>query len=156
MNRLTKRIKIQTRLTIHKGLPDFVPFLGVFCLLLLFVVPGSLFVEFSGIPVSVPEVNVQNSLGAKKIVVTVSRDGKFFLNDSETPDIAKLKESLLEMTKSGDEKERPTIILRADVQVDYGQIAHVLSLVESLNLNVFLLTAAPAERKDTGKHIEEE
>ena len=65
MNRLTKRIKIQTRLTIHKGLPDFVPFLGVFCLLLLFVVPGSLFVEFSGIPVSVPEVNVQNSLGAK-------------------------------------------------------------------------------------------
>ena len=139
MNRLTKRIKIQTRLTIHKGLPDFVPFLGVFCLLLLFVVPGSLFVEFSGIPVSVPEVNVQNSLGAKKIVVTVSRDGKFFLNDSETPDIAKLKESL-----------------RADVQVDYGQIAHVLSLAESLNLNVFLLTVAPAERKDTGKHIEEE
>ena len=73
MNRLTNRIKIQTRLTINKGRPDFVPFLGVFCLLLLFVVPGSLFVEFSGIPVSVPEVNVQNRLGARKIVVTVWR-----------------------------------------------------------------------------------
>ena len=143
MNRLTNRIKIQTRLTINKGRPDFVPFLGVFCLLLLFVVPGSLFVEFSGIPVSVPEVNVQNRLGARKIVVTVSRDGKFFLNDSEAPDIAKLKESLLEMTKSGDEK-------------DYGLIARVLSLAESLNLNVFLLTAAPAERKDTGRRLEEE
>ena len=152
MNRLTNRIKIQTRLTINKGRPDFVPFLGVFCLLLLFVVPGSLFVEFSGIPVSVPEVNVQNRLGARKIVVTVSRDGKFFLNDSEAPDIAKLKESLLEMTKSGDEKDRSTIILRAD----YGLIARVLSLAESLNLNVFLLTAAPAERKDTGRRLEEE
>ena len=156
MNRLTNRIKIQTRMTINKGRPDFVPFLGVFCLLLLFVVPGSLFVEFSGIPVSVPEVNVQNRLGARKIVVTVSRDGKFFLNDSEAPDIAKLKESLLEMTKSGDEKDRSTIILRADKRVDYGLIARVLSLAESLNLNVFLLTAAPAERKDTGRRLEEE
>ena len=78
------------------------------------------------------------------------------LHDSEAPDIAKLKESLLEMTKSGDEKDRSTIILRADKRVDYGLIARVLSLAESLNLNVFLLTAAPAERKDIGRRLEEE
>ena len=113
MNDFPNRLKIQTRLKISQGRPDFVPFLGVFFLLLIFFMLGSSFIQVSGIPVDLPEAQVRNSFGAKKIIVTVDKRGRIFLNDMEIQEMGALKTRLLDIVNTS-AQDRTTIILRAD------------------------------------------
>ena len=144
MMKFENRMKIQTRLKIHQGCPDLIPFLCLFFLLLIFFMIGSSFVQVSGIPVDLPEIQVRSSFGAKKIIITVDKGGRIFLNDIEVSDPAKLKAKLLELATTS--QDRTTIILRADASAEYGTVARIMSLAEDLKINVFLLTTPPASR----------
>jgi len=152
MVKLENRIKIQTRLKISSGITDLVPFVGVFFLLLIFFMIGSSFVQVSGIPVDLPGVQVRSSFGAKKIVVTVDKKERIFLNDIEFQDMAKLKNKLMELSNMA--QDRTTIILRADADAPYGVVAKIMSLAEELKINVFLLTTPPSAVR-TGLRIPE-
>lgn len=155
MKDVTRRIKIQPRLKISQGRPDFVPFLGVFFLLLIFFMLGSSFIQVSGIPVDLPEAQVRNSFGAKKIIVTVDKRGRIFLNDIEFQEMSALKTRLLDIVNTA-AQDRTTIILRADAQAEYGTVARIMSLAEDLKINVFLLTTSPAASREAVKFIEQE
>lgn len=154
MMKFEHRVKIQTRLEIHRGCPDLVPFLGVFFLLLIFFMIGSSFVQVSGIPVDLPEIQVRSSFGAKKIVITVDKRGRIFLNDIEVSEFAKLKAKLLDMATTS--QDRTTIILRADAAAEYGTVARIMSLAEDLKINVFLLTTPPSSRSGGTRIFEAE
>ena len=143
MKCFSNRLKIQTRLKISQGRPDFVPFLGVFSLLLIFFMLGSSFIQVSGIPVSLPEVQVRHSFGAKKIIVTVDKQGRIFLNDIEFQEMSALKTRLLD-------------IVNTAAQAEYGTVARIMSLAEDLKINVFLLTSSPASSRETVRLIEQE
>ncbi len=155
MNDFPNRLKIQTRLKISQGRPDFVPFLGVFFLLLIFFMLGSSFIQVSGIPVDLPEAQVRNSFGAKKIIVTVDKRGRIFLNDMEIQEMGALKTRLLDIVNTS-AQDRTTIILRADAASAYGTVARIMSLAEDLKINVFLLTTSPAAPRGTVNYIEQE
>ena len=155
MKCFSNRLKIQTRLKISQGRPDFVPFLGVSFLLLIFFMLGSSFIQVSGIPVSLPEVQVRHSFGAKKIIVTVDKQGRIFLNDIEFQEMSALKTRLLDIVNTA-AQDRSTIILRADAQAEYGTVARIMSLAEDLKINVFLLTSSPASSRETVRLIEQE
>ncbi len=135
-------IRIRTRLKISKGIPDLVPFVGVFFLLLIFFMIGSSFVQVSGIHVDLPKVSGSSSYGAKKIVVTVDRSGKIYFNDIVLNDMNELKAKLLSVKPAS--SERTTILLRSDRTAEFGIVARIMALAEDLNINVFLLTAPPA------------
>lgn len=145
------RIRIQTRLKITEGITDLVPFIGVFFLLLIFFMMGSSFVQVSGIPVDLPGVQVRSSFGTKKIVVTVDKHQRIFLNDIEFKEMAQFKNKLMELRNMVE--DRTTIILRADVDAPYGVIAKIMSLAEELKINLFLLTTPPAQK--TGVRLPE-
>ena len=141
------RIRIQTRLKITEGITDLVPFIGVFFLLLIFFMMGSSFVQVSGIPVDLPGVQVRSSFGTKKIVVTVDKQQRIFLNDIEYKDLAQFKNRLMELRNTVE--DRTTIILRADTDAPYGVIAKIMSLAEELKINLFLLTTPPVQKTGT-------
>lgn len=145
------RIRIQTRLKITEGITDLVPFIGVFFLLLIFFMMGSSFVQVSGIPVDLPGVQVRSSFGTKKLVVTVDKHQRIFLNDIEFKDMAQFKNKLMELRNMVE--DRTTIILRADVDAPYGVVAKIMSLAEELKINLFLLTTPPAQK--TGVRLPE-
>ena len=145
------RIRIQTRLKITEGITDLVPFIGVFFLLLIFFMMGSSFVQVSGIPVDLPGVQVRSSFGTKKLVVTVDKHQRIFLNDIEFKDMALFKNKLMELRNMVE--DRTTIILRADVDAPYGVVAKIMSLAEELKINLFLLTTPPAQK--TGVRLPE-
>ena len=155
MKCFSNRLKIQTRLKISQGRPDFVPFLGVFFLLLIFFMLGSSLFRYPGFRVSLPEVQVRHSFGAKKIIVTVDKQGRIFLNDIEFQEMSALKTRLLDIVNTA-AQDRSTIILRADAQAEYGTVARIMSLAEDLKINVFLLTSSPASSRETVRLIEQE
>lgn len=154
MMKFENRMKIQTRLKIHQGCPDLVPFLCLFFLLLIFFMIGSSFVQVSGIPVDLPEIQVRSSFGAKKIIITIDKSGRVFLNDIEISDMARLKTKLLDMASMS--QDRTTIILRADASAEYGTVARIMSLAEDLKINVFLLTTPPASRAGAVRYFDAE
>lgn len=147
MKKEESRIKIRTRLEISRGVTDLVPFIGVFFLLLIFFMMGSSFVQVSGIPVDLPGVQVRSSFGTKKIVVTVDKRQRIFLNDIEFKEMAQFKNKLMELRNMVE--DRTTIILRADSDAPYGVIAKIMSLAEELKINLFLLTTPPAQKPGT-------
>ncbi|MBP5183290.1 MAG: biopolymer transporter ExbD, partial [Lentisphaeria bacterium] len=56
-------------------LPELIPFVNVFFLLLLFFVLGSSFVSISAIPVNLPQTASTGIHSVKKYIVTVDKQG---------------------------------------------------------------------------------
>lgn len=138
-------IRIRSNLKIFKGRPDFVPFVNVLFLLLIFFMLSSSFVQVSGIKVDLPEISTQSPLGVEKFVITVNRQGKIYFNDEEITKWEALKEKLTQVSsrsKSG------TVILRADNRASFGIVSKLMALAEEAKLNVFVATVSPA--KETG------
>ncbi len=133
-------MKIRTRLSILSGDPGSTPFLAVFFLLLVFFLLSSSFVQVSAIKVELPSAPAQ-SYSAEKLVVTIDKDSKFYFNDQEMD----LKTLVAQLGSISSKRQINTIILRADKTVQHQIVSQVLSLANSLNLNVyFAMAAAPS------------
>lgn len=140
---LISRWKPEIRPTLRPAspLPELLPFVNLFFLLLIFFVMSSTFVSISAIPVNLPESPQAGVYSIKKYIVTVDKSGKIYFNDTIVPDLTALKGKLLSdvvVTSSGERKE--AIILRADAGTDFGKIAPIMALAEELHIHVFLLT----------------
>lgn len=139
-----KQINIRSNLTIFKGRPDLTPLVDVLFLLLIFFMLGSSFVQVSGIKVDLPEISYGSNQGVEKYVVTIDKDSNIFFNDQPVPRWDTLKEKLSQL---GARSESGTIILRADVKTPFGIVSKLMSLAEEVNLNVFVVTVKPPEKK---------
>jgi biopolymer transport protein ExbD len=130
-------LKIKTKLEIIKGDFNYVPLIDVIFLLLIFFMLSSSFVQVSAIDITLPHVNAQTT-SAEKLVVTISKDNKVYFND-QLMNIKKLKEVLAGIAAKN---QIDSIIIRADKDTPHGTVAEVLSLANSLNLNVYFAVSA--------------
>ena len=130
-------MKIKTKLEIIKGDFNYVPLIDVIFLLLIFFMLSSSFVQVSAIDITLPHVNAQTT-SAEKLVVTISKDNKVYFND-QLMNIKKLKEVLAGIAAKN---QIDSIIIRADKDTPHGTVAEVLSLANSLNLNVYFAVSA--------------
>ena len=130
-------MKIKTKLAIIKGDFNYVPLIDVIFLLLIFFMLSSSFVQVSSIDISLPHVNARTT-SAEKLVVTISKNNKIYFND-QLMGVAKLKEMLAEIAAKN---QIDSIIIRADKDTPHGTVAEILSLANSLNLNVYFAVAA--------------
>lgn len=138
--RNTKPVRrIASRLKPIHGAPDLLPFVNVFFLLLFFFVLGSSFVPVSGIPVNLPEVSDTRIYSTKKYVVTVDSRNQIYFNDTLVKDLNELKGKLYRVVEGTSGSERSSIVLRADKNNSFSQIAGIMALAEELRLNVFIL-----------------
>lgn len=142
MNQVLKnRIRrISSRLKPIHGAPDLLPFVNVFFLLLFFFMLGSSFVPVSGIPVNLPEAGETRIYSVKKYVVTLDRQNRIYFNDTLVENLQLLNGKLRSLAVARTPgQERNSIVLRADRNSSFSQIAGILALAEELQLNVFIL-----------------
>lgn len=123
-------IHLKGKLKIISGRPDLTPIVDVLFLLLIFFMLSSSFVQVSGVDVELPELSSASTKGVKKFVITVDRYSKLWFND-QPQTIASLKEQLLRVGSD-------TIVIRADKNAPFGDVAKIMALAEEANLNAFI------------------
>ena len=131
--------RIRPRLKPIHGVPDLLPFINVFFLLLLFFMIGSSFVPVSGIPVNLPEAASVSTYSVKKYIVTLDQDGRIYFNDAVVEDLKQLKGKLLSDIPRNPNGERDAIVLRVDRANNFETISRIMAMAEELHLNLFIL-----------------
>jgi biopolymer transport protein ExbD len=126
-------VKISTNLKILEGNYNYIPFISVFFLLLIFLMLNSSFVQVSSINIELPPLPGQ-PVSAEKLVVTIDKNQNYYFND-QVMDLKTIKEQLANIVSK---YQVDSIILRADQNTPQGAVAKILSLANSLNLIVYL------------------
>lgn len=144
---LARRIRPRLR-PIH-GVPDLIPFINVFFLLLIFFMIGSSFVPVSGIPVNLPEAPSVCNYSVKKYIITLDRNGRIYFNDAVVENLKQLKGKLLSDIPRNTDNERDAIVLRADRNNSFETISQIMAMAEELHLNMFIL----ARKSDSEKTV---
>ena len=134
----------RTTLKIITGRPDLTPMIDVVFLLLIFFMLYSSFVQVSGIPVDLPEVTESGVGSIEKLVITVDSQNTFYFNERPM-DWENLQ---LQLNQFLAKWQADTVIIRADRNTGYGEVARLLALARSLNLNVYLATLSTEEEGD--------
>lgn len=119
------------------GLTDIV------MLLLIFFLLTSSFVANMGIKVTVPRAEAGGPTNQQFITVTVSKDGRFFVEGVQVPanELANsVKEELARTQKS-------SLVLRADKDAKVDDAVRVMNIGKALNLTILMATErAPADQ----------
>lgn len=93
----------------------------------------------SAIKLDLPAENAAQISEEKAVAISVSSDGKYFLNDQEISS-SELESQLKILAK---ENPKQQIHLRADVNVNYGKVSHVLAALQRVGLsNIGFITEA--------------
>ena len=121
---------------------NMIPFIDiVLVLLIIFMVTAP--VIQSGIEVSVPKTQVVREIAEEKLVVSIDRDQKLYLQN-EAVNVnelgQKIREKLLDPT-------RQSVYLRADESVPWGTIAVVMDNLKLAGIENVSVVTQPLERR---------
>ena len=130
-------MKFKRTIEIEKGNLDIAPLIDVIFLLLIFFMLTSSFVSQPGIPVNLPKALTGQMLKQKKIVLTITKDNVFYL-DNQKMDMKELKVELKKMAKSNE-----AVYIRGDEQVTLGSIAEVWDLCRELGISQTNIAITP-------------
>lgn len=108
-----------------------------FLLLIAFIITFPL-VE-SSIEVRLPQhkVNAPQDINTPSAVITVDKDGRFFYGD-EVIELEDLSSRLDTMKK---EKEEVRVVIRGDVEANYGAVVEVAKIVNKLGIKSMALAS---------------
>lgn len=137
-------MKIETKLKIMKGEFIFTPIVNVIFLLFIFFVLSSAFVQVSTINLELPRSQGYLT-NAEKLVVTIDKENRFYFND-QVMNLTTLKNQLASMAARHQIK---SIIIRADKDSPHGVVTRVLSLANSLKLDVYFALATALKSRPT-------
>ena len=125
---------------IFRGQLDAAPFLGVFFLLIIFLLLNSAFVSTSGVPITLPEgVNLP---GPDKATAAVAVDeGGHFYFENQLCDVARLKQRLQDAVARS--HQPITLVVQADKATKIEVLATLSVLARSLGIRDMLLAVRP-------------
>ena len=147
------RTRTRGRCRAFSGWPNVTAWIDVLFLLLIFFMLSTSFVQVTGIPVDLPELDGSATYGLEKFILSVamSEDGpKLYFNEQEVS-LESLPEKLGEIRGK---TELNTIILRADQRVPHGVVAEIFSMSGRAGLEV--LVAGRQQDKRTITNLEPE
>ena len=130
-------IKLQKHVRVKKGAIDMAPLVDVVFLLIIFFMLTSSFVSQPGIPVNLPKALTGQMLQQKKIVLTITKDNVFYL-DNQKMDMKELKVELKKLAKGNE-----SVYIRGDEQVTLGRIAEVWDLCRELGISQTNIAITP-------------
>jgi len=117
------------------GLTDIV------LLLLIFFLLTSSFIPQFGVEVNLPRVESVPPVESQSVTVTITNDGRYFVNQTPTP------EADLLMAVDEARGEGSALIVRGDAEAVYGQVVNVMTIGKALDLRVVLATELPGTRQ---------
>lgn len=124
---------------IFRGQLEAAPFMGVFFLLLIFVLLGSL-VYTPGVRIELPMASNLPGAPGPTIAVAVDAGGQFFFRNQPIND-ADLKTRL---TAAADESAEPlTLVIMADRAVEHENVLRLMRIAREAGLDESLLATLP-------------
>lgn len=108
-------------------------------LLLIFFLLTSSFVAQHGLQVTLPQVDASAPLEQQYVAVTITDDGRFFVDDAETAEDALV--TTIEQVRG----DRDALAVYADEDATVGQLATVASAGRALDMRVALATDVTEE-----------
>lgn len=110
-------------------------------LLIIFMVTAPMMQE--GIAVDLPEAKgseLTKKQEVDEIVISVSGQGKIYVNENPVPEDA-LPQTILDMTRKGGS---PEVYLRADKEVPYGIVVRIMAALKAAGIaNLGMITVSP-------------
>jgi biopolymer transport protein ExbD len=125
---------------IFRGQLDAAPFLGVFLLLLLFLLFSSSLVFVPGVPIRLPAAAPMPGPDGPTLVVAVDRSGQFYF-ENQLCDEFRLKEKLEAALAQA--TMPPTLIIQADKDVRYEVLMRLGLLARTAGVKEALWAARP-------------
>jgi biopolymer transport protein TolR len=113
----------------------------VLVLLVIFMISAP--VLQSGIEVNVPKTRTVKEISEQRLVVTIDREQKIFLNDQPI-NIHDLPQAL---HRPGVDPTRQSIYLRSDERVPFGAFASVMDVVKQSGITNVSIVTQPLESK---------
>jgi biopolymer transport protein TolR len=111
-------------------------------LLIIFMVTAPMMQQ--GVQVNLPKADTK-ALNPQEstVVVSIDREGKFFLNSNELPS-GELKQRLTEMFSGKAKKE---VFLKADRDVPYGEVVRAMAEIKGAGIERIGMVTEPSQRK---------
>lgn len=124
---------------------NVVPYIDVMLvLLIIFMVTAPLLKQ--GVDVDLPQApaNPMDVNSPEPIVISVDKDGLYYLNVSSNPDKAQDSQSLVDEVKAAREKDKKRpVMVRGDKNVIYQNVVSVLVLLQKANIESVGLVTEP-------------
>lgn len=131
---------------------NVVPYIDVMLVLLvIFMITAPMLTQ--GVTVDLPKAVSESmqSEGREPIIVSVNREGDYFLNLSSTPDVPMAPDALLvrvaaELKLAAEAHEKLPVLVKGDQGASYGKVVGAMALLKRAGAEqVGLVTDTPAE-----------
>ncbi len=99
--------------------------IDVLFILIIFFAVSSTFLEQPGIELKLPEAESSESYTTQKIILYIDKENNLFLNDHLITENTMIEE----IRNLGKIKEEGSIVLKADTQVDHGEIIKIMDML---------------------------
>ncbi len=99
--------------------------IDVLFILIIFFAVSSTFLEQPGIELKLPEAESSESYTTQKIILYIDKENNLFLNDHLITENTMIEE----IKNLGKIKEEGSIVLKADTQVDHGEIIKIMDML---------------------------
>lgn len=126
---------------------NVVPYIDVMLVLLvIFMITAPILTQ--GVTVDLPKAISESLKSADRepIIVSVNRDGEYFLNLSDAPELAMPPQALMvrvaaELTLASESHQAMNVLVKGDQGVEYGKVIQAMSLLKQAGaVQVGLLT----------------
>jgi biopolymer transport protein TolR len=115
------------------------PFVDVMLVLLvIFMVTAPMFSQ--GLPVNLPQAQAPALVSVKPLVVSISRGQAVYLGDRQVS-LTDLKAALQGEARGS---EAPEVLLKSDLEVPYGLVVKVMSILKEAGVEKLGIVTAPA------------
>jgi biopolymer transport protein ExbD len=112
---------------IFRGQPDLGAYVGVFFLLLIFVLLNSVIVFTPGVPIHLPDADELPGVAGDTVVVAVDASGTFYFDNQVTSE-SNLKQQLLEQVSIS--RHPLTLLVQADREVKWEAMLRLALLAK--------------------------
>jgi biopolymer transport protein ExbD len=134
-------MNFRTKQTLKMGI-NIASLVDMLFILLLFFVVTSTFVEQPSIRLDLPSARHADTTKLEDLVVTIDKKGELFLKQTQVT-AWELGEAFREAVRK---RKDPILILRADKEVNYGQVVTVMDIARGAGLKkITALTMAEPE-----------
>lgn len=146
-NEPTSCVHVRTRLQLFRGLPPFIPYLGLFFILILFFMLSTSSVPVQGVKVTLPTAAMKETeYVSRNMIVTADASGKFYFNDVPTENIQQLKRRITEAKAKYETTGE--LIFRCDKSITADIMMKLTEIASELDLTALFVVDQP---KQTGK-----
>ena len=97
---------------------------------------------------NLPQTANTGIYSVKKYIVTVDKQGKIYFNDMVIENMDALKTRLFSDVV-GLADGTGAIVIRADLNTQFGTVARIMALADELNINAFILAAQSTPEEKT-------